>query len=108
MRPMLSRLALAFTIALAAACKAAPPATPPPAAGGGDAAFSALATAILEDYFQRHPSAATDLGIHKYDAVMDDGSQQAVAAESAALNGFLTRLRAIDPEIGRASCRERV
>ena len=97
MRPMLSRLAFAFTIALAAACNAAPPATPPPAAGGGDAAFSALATAILEDYFQRHPSAATDLGIHKYDAVMDDGSQQAVAAESGALNGFLTRLRAIDP-----------
>ena len=97
MRPLLSRVALAFTIALAAACDAAPPATPPPATGGGDAAFSALAREILEDYFQRHPSAATDLGIHKYDAVMDDGSQQAVAAESSALNGFLTRLRAIDP-----------
>ena len=72
--------------------KARPPAAP--AAGTGDAAFSTLATEILEDYFKRHPSAATDLGIHKYDAVMDDASRQSVADESAALTGFLNRLNA--------------
>jgi uncharacterized protein (DUF885 family) len=90
-----TRPALALALACTLACRAAPP--PAPAVPPGDAAFSALATEILEDSFKRHPSAATDLGIHKYDAVMDDGSRQAVADESAALTGFLTRLRAIDP-----------
>ena len=89
------RFAPALVLALTTACTAAPP--PAPITPPGDAPFTALATEILEDYFTRHPSAATDLGIHKYDAVMDDASQQAVAAESAAQNGFLARLNAIAP-----------
>jgi uncharacterized protein (DUF885 family) len=79
-----------------AACRAAPPSPTASAAGTGDAAFSTLATQILEDYFKRHPSNATDLGIHKYDAVMDDASARSVADESAALKRFLAHLGAID------------
>ncbi len=93
---MLSRFAILLTILLAAACSTAPPPPAGPAAGSGDAAFSALAAEILEDYFKRHPSSATDLGIHKYDAEMDDASAKSVADESAALTGFLSRLNAID------------
>jgi len=38
--------------------------------------------------FRRHPSAATDLGVHKYDAAMDDASRPAIAAEVTALGGL--------------------
>ena len=63
-------IALALMLATVVACgKPAP--TPAPKAAPGDAAFSSLSTEILEDFFRRHPSNATDLGIHKYDAVMD-------------------------------------
>ena len=92
---MLGRLPLALALILTAACGTAPPAAAP-AAGTGDAAFSALSAEILEDYFKRHPSSATDLGVHKYDAEMDDASAKSVADESAALTGFLNRLNAID------------
>ena len=92
---MLNRFAFLLTILLAAACSTAPPPARP-LAGSGDAAFSTLAAEILEDYFKRHPTSATDLGIHKYDAEMDDASARSVADESAALSGFLSRLRAID------------
>jgi uncharacterized protein (DUF885 family) len=88
-------LALAVALAATAACQSAPP----PAtrvAGSGDAAFRALATDVLEDHFRRHPSRATNLGIHTYDAVMDDASQMAISEESAALTGFLAKLAAID------------
>ena len=70
---------------------------PPPAAGSGDAGFGQLATAILEDHYRRDPSEATDLGIHKYDDQLEDLSEAALKAESAALKDFRSRLAAIDP-----------
>ena len=79
----------------AASCTPAPP--PPPAAGGGDAAFSALAKSILDDRYKRHPSQATDLGIHQYDDQLEDPSQAAIKGESDALKAFRTKLAAIDP-----------
>ena len=68
-----------------------------PAPGSGDAAFKQIATGILDDLFKRHPTQATDLGIHKYDAELDDYSAAAVNAESDAARAFKTRLAAIDP-----------
>ena len=102
-KEMSSRLAIALTLAFAVACSTAPPPPAGPAAGSGDAAFSALAAGILEDYFKRHPSSATDLGIHKYDAEMDDASAKAVADESAALTGFLSRLNESTPRPCRST-----
>jgi len=67
------------------------------AAGSGDAAFTALATEILEDYYQRNPTSATDLGIHKYDDKLEDYSAAAVASEVTALKAFRARLEAIAP-----------
>ncbi|HKW00363.1 MAG TPA: DUF885 domain-containing protein [Vicinamibacterales bacterium] len=68
-----------------------------PLPGSGDAAFKQIATEILEDLFKRHPTQATDLGIHKYDAQLDDYSAAAVKAESDAARAFKTRLQAVDP-----------
>jgi uncharacterized protein (DUF885 family) len=83
--------------ALGAACAPAP--APPAAqvAGSGDTAFVALATNILEDRYRRHPSQATDLGIHKYDDQLEDLSQAAIRRESDALKAFRSSLAAVDP-----------
>jgi uncharacterized protein (DUF885 family) len=81
--------------AVAAACAPAPP--PPPVAGSGDAAFASLARDVLEDHYKRHPSHATDLGIHLHDDQLEDFSRSAVKIESDALKGFRSRLAAVDP-----------
>src|SRR5712664_3162580 len=65
-------------------------------AGGADAAFARLADDILQDNFRRHPSSATDLGIHKYDDQIEDVSRAARAAESTALKKFRSGLAALD------------
>ncbi|HUK33824.1 MAG TPA: DUF885 family protein, partial [Vicinamibacterales bacterium] len=87
--------ALALIAALAA-CQSSPASTPP-AAGSGDAAFSTLATFVLKDHYKRHPSAATDLGIHTYDLLMDDVSRQTIDDETAMLTSFKQELQKIDP-----------
>ena len=81
---------------LLSACQSVPaPQTPPP--GSGDAAFTTLASFILKAHYMRNPSTATDLGVHLYDDVMDDASQQAIADETAELTSFREKLAAIDP-----------
>jgi uncharacterized protein (DUF885 family) len=88
-------LAVALTVGVAASCSERQP--PPQAAGSGDAAFTELARQILEDRYKRHPSAATDLGLHQYDAELEDVSEAAIHAESQALQQFRSKLAAIDP-----------
>jgi uncharacterized protein (DUF885 family) len=67
-----------------------------PASGTGDSAFTALTRVILEDHFKRHPSTATDLGVHRYDDQLEDASHAAVTAESQAMKDFRARLVAVD------------
>jgi hypothetical protein len=76
MKPGLA--AFAIVAALAAACQSAPPPAPP-LAGSGDAAFTTLASLILKARYRRHPSSATDLGIHTFDSMLDDASQASIA-----------------------------
>jgi len=87
-----------FVIAavLAASCRSTPP-PQPPVPGSGDARFSTLTTFILKARYVRHPSTATDLGIHAYDSVLDDVSQQAIADETGELSSFRGKLAEIDP-----------
>jgi uncharacterized protein (DUF885 family) len=80
----------------AVGCQTAPASTPPATAGSGDAAFSTLATFILKDHYKRHPSYATDLGIHTYDMLMDDPSKQAIDDETAEMTSFKQQLEKID------------
>jgi uncharacterized protein (DUF885 family) len=88
-------MAAVLTALVASGCTPAPP--PAPAAGSGDPAYHQLASAILEDHYTRNPTEATDLGLHKYDAQLEDLSESGLKAESAALKDFRTRLAAIDP-----------
>jgi uncharacterized protein (DUF885 family) len=62
-----------------------------------DAAFRAIAKGAIDDFMRRNPSAATDLGIHTYNAQLDDLSRAAIADESKALAGFRALAAAIDP-----------
>jgi uncharacterized protein (DUF885 family) len=85
---------VAFLAGVAAACSAKEP--PPPLSGSGDAAFRALVKDILEDHYKRHPSQATDLGIHHYDDQIEDLSQAGIRGELDAAKVFRSKLAAID------------
>ena len=91
---MLSVLMLGFGATIS--CSDRPAQPPPSGAGSGDAAFTELARQILDDHHKRHPSAATDLGLHQYDAELEDASEAAIHAESQALQQFRPKLAAID------------
>ena len=94
LRGMLSVLMLGFGATIS--CSDRPAQPPPSGAGSGDAAFTELARQILDDHHRRHPSVATDLGLHQYDAELEDASEAAIRAESQALQQFRTKLAAID------------
>src|SRR5262245_11558491 len=54
---------------------------PPPAPASGasaDSRFDELAHRFLEDLYERQPTQATYLGIHKYDDRLEDYSRQGV------------------------------
>jgi len=85
---------VAFLAGLAAACSAKEP--PPSPSGSRDAAFRALVKDILEDHYKRHPSQATDLGIHHYDDQIEDLSQAGIRGELDAAKVFRSKLAAID------------
>ncbi len=61
-----------------------------------DADFTRLAQEYLDDRAQRHPTAATDLGDHRFDDRLADPSEQARADERRALEGWAARLEGID------------
>jgi uncharacterized protein (DUF885 family) len=61
-----------------------------------DAEFAGLAREYLDDRAERHPDAATGLGDHRFDARLPDPSAQALAAERRALDGWASRLAALD------------
>jgi uncharacterized protein (DUF885 family) len=64
--------------------------------GSGDSAFKSLASEVLQDYFRRHPSSATLLGVHTYDNQLEDYSAGAFDAEVKADSAFRARLIAVD------------
>ena len=84
---------LLFLMACMQACSSQPST---PAAGSGDAAFRQLAAEILEFTYKEDPSAATRLGIHKYDDLISDRSAAAINSDSEQTKSFRTRLDAVD------------
>ena len=66
------------------------------AAGEGDSAFKALASDVLTDFFRRHPSTATQLGIHTFDGRLEDFAAASYDDEAKADSAFRARLSAID------------
>ncbi len=73
------------------------PAPAPPARGSGDAAFTTLAHRAIADHLRRNPSLSTDLGVHDFDADLEDLSRAGVEAESKAFKGFRAQVAAVDP-----------
>jgi uncharacterized protein (DUF885 family) len=61
-----------------------------------DHEFVSLAEQYLDDQAQRHPDLATGLGDHRFDDRLPDASEQALADERRALDGWAARLDAID------------
>lgn len=82
-----------LALALGACNRSAPPAS---SSTRGDSAFAALSQEILHDYFRRHPSASTQLGVHDYDSVLDDVRASAFGDEARADSSFRARLLAVD------------
>jgi uncharacterized protein (DUF885 family) len=96
MRRRLPVVALAFVSAAAViSCRGGSEANVA-AAGKGDSAFTALASEILSDYYQRHPSAATQLGIHTFDGRLDGFTAASFDDEAKADSAFRARLVATD------------
>ncbi len=60
------------------------------------AEFAALAGEYLDDMARRHPEVATELGDHRFDSLLPDWSADALADERRAIDGFSSRLTAVD------------
>src|SRR5882724_4578923 len=85
-------LVVGVATALAVACsKPVPPPVP------GDAAFQTIAGNIIADHMERNPSQATDLGVHTYDAELEDFSRASFESQVKTLQGFRRELDAANP-----------
>jgi uncharacterized protein (DUF885 family) len=65
-----------------------------PAAAGDE--LRRLADDYVDDLARRHPDAATELGDHRFDELLPDRSEAALADERRALDGFAARLTDLD------------
>lgn len=86
---------LVSTCVLAAFWLSAVAAADTPAA---EAAYRKVAAEILDHLYERNPSYATALGLHRYDGRLEDYSRGAIERETRAVDRFKARLEAIDPE----------
>jgi uncharacterized protein (DUF885 family) len=76
--------------------KASAAASRPAVSTAPRSAFERLADAYFDDYFLRHPTAATSTGFHEHDDRLEDFSRAAIDSEVAALARFETRFATID------------
>jgi uncharacterized protein (DUF885 family) len=97
LRKIAATLAAAVTFTGCGQSGPAPAATSAPPAGSGDLAFRTIAREAIDDFLRRHPSVATDLGVHDYDRQLENLSAAAFAEESKAIAGFKSRVAATDP-----------
>jgi Bacterial protein of unknown function (DUF885) len=61
-----------------------------------DGVFALLAREYLDDWLERHPETATELGDHRFDGRLGDMSAEALTLERRALDGWSARLAALD------------
>jgi uncharacterized protein (DUF885 family) len=67
------------------------------ATSAGAQSFRDVVKTFYDDEFRAHPIAATDIGVHDYDAEVDDLSRDGHAKNTARLHKALDALTAIDP-----------
>ncbi len=89
-------IALLATILYAGACASSTPPAPPANVESRNSDFDEVSRAYLEDLYQRQPTWATYLGIHKYNDRLDDYSRKAVDDAVASARQFRARVAAID------------
>jgi uncharacterized protein (DUF885 family) len=89
-------IGLLAPILFAGSCASSTPQPPPANAASGNAAFDDVSRAYLEDMYQRQPTSATYLGIHKYNDRLDDYSRKAVDDAAVSARQFRGRVAAID------------
>ena len=71
------------------------PATAGPAGTAGDE-LRRLAGSYIDDLMRRRPDTATELGDHRFDGLLPDRSEAALAAERRDLDGYAARLTNLD------------
>jgi uncharacterized protein (DUF885 family) len=91
-----SLIALLATILLGASCASSTPQPAPANVATRNADFDEVSRAYLEDMYQRRPTSATYLGIHKYNDRLDDYSRKAVDDAVVSARQFRTRVAATD------------
>ena len=62
-----------------------------------DQLFDDLTSEFLKGYFAANPIAATGIGVHDYDNILDDVGAQAAEKEGARLKLFKEQLAHLDP-----------
>ena len=99
------RLLLALTLAILPAACGSPPApdsgtaatrAPDAPAAAADAAFATLAQRVLDSWMQFWPVAATQMGDHRFDALLDDLGAEGRAALLDGNRALLAQLQSID------------
>lgn len=93
---LISAVALAAMVGCAAGDKSPGAAGAATKASATDSTFAALSKEIVDDFLKRHPSIATDFGLHTYDGELEDVTQAGLDATVQAIKGFQSRLAAID------------
>ena len=88
------RLGLLALLLSAIAC--ASPQAPSARVPVGNQAFDEVSRSFLDDLYQRQPTWATYLGVHKYDDRLDDYSRKGVDDAIASARSFRERIAAID------------
>jgi uncharacterized protein (DUF885 family) len=71
------------------------PATAGPAGTAGDE-LRRLAGSYIDDLMRRRPDTATELGDHRFDGLLPDRSEAALAAERRDLDSYAARLTSLD------------
>ena len=94
MTSIFCRLGLTALLLSALAC--ASPQSPSASLPAGSQAFDDVSRSFLDDLYQRQPTWATYLGIHKYDDRLDDYSRKGVDDAIASARSFRDRIGAID------------
>jgi uncharacterized protein (DUF885 family) len=89
-------IAVFATILFVGACASSTPAPPPANVASRNSDFDEVSRAYLEDMYQRQPTSATYLGIHKYNDRLDDYSRKAVDDAVVSARQFRGRVAAID------------
>ena len=89
-------IGLLVSILCVASCASSTPQATPASVPSGNEAFDEVSRSYLEDVYQRQPTWATYLGIHKYDDRLDDYSRKAVDDGAASARHFRERVAAIE------------